>query len=73
LPIETLIRRPPSVIFMPVATGVGEVGEGGRESATRRRLLRHLPKTQIFDFPDRLLFCGGPAVIKAMDIMRKAR
>jgi iron complex transport system substrate-binding protein len=70
LPIETLIRRPPSVIFMPVAA---EVGEGGRETATRRRLLRHLPTTRIFDFPDQLLFCGGPAVIKAMDIMRKAR
>ena len=69
LPLETLIRRPPSVIFMPV---MGQ-GDAGRELAMRKRLLRHLRgKTRIVSFPDRLLFCGGPTIIEAMKVMRKA-
>ena len=36
----------------------------------RRKLLRYLPETQIRSFPDRLLYCGGPGVIEAMEIMR---
>ena len=69
LPFETLIRKPPSVIFMPVR---GE-GDAGRELAMRKRLLRHLRgKSRIVSFPDRLLFCGGPTIIEAMKVMRKS-
>lgn len=69
LPLETLIDQPPAVIFMPVSAH----GEDGRALAMRQRLLRHLKaQTRIVEFPDRLLFCGGPTVIKAMQIMRYA-
>lgn len=70
LPLETLIRKPPRVIFMPVSAK----GEDARNLATRRKLLRHLgPKVAIIPFPDRLLFCGGPTIIEASKILRRTR
>jgi hypothetical protein len=30
-------------------------------------------KTRIVDFPDKLLFCGGPTVIKVMELMRRVK
>jgi iron complex transport system substrate-binding protein len=69
LPLESLVRNPPDVIFMPVKAG----GDEGRELAMRTRLLGYVPKTRVVDFPDRLLFCGGPTIIAAMDVMRSAK
>ena len=70
LPLETLLRRPPDVIF----TAVSAKGEDARALALRQRVLRHLKgRTRIFAFPDRLLFCGGPTVIAAMQAMRRGR
>lgn len=69
LSIETLLLNPPSVIFMPKSA----IGEDGRSLAMRRILLRHMgDKVRIEEFPDRLLFCGGPTVIEAMAVMRRA-
>ncbi len=68
LPLETLIRNPPDVIFMPLKAG----GDVGRELMMRKRLLHYFPKTRVVDFPDKLLFCGGPTIIKAMEVMRSA-
>jgi iron complex transport system substrate-binding protein len=69
LPLETLIRNPPSIIFMPRSAK----GDDARALAMREDVLRHLRgKTRIVDFPDRLLFCGGPTIIKAMELMRAA-
>ncbi len=69
LPLETLIRNPPDVIFMASASG----GEDGRAAAMRARLLRHVQgHTRVVPFPDRLLFCGGPTIIEAMRVMRGA-
>lgn len=70
LPLETLIRNPPQIIFMPTK------GDGDDERALQARgqLLRHLGgNTQIVDFPDRLLFCGGPTIIKVSQILAKTR
>lgn len=72
LPLETLIRNPPDVIFMPVKEHGDAEGNSGREAAMRQRLLRHMPKTRIVAFPDRLLFCSGPTIIKAMAAIRGA-
>lgn len=70
LPAETLIRNPPDVIFMPIGV---KGAEAERTLALRRRLLtRAAPHTRIVHFPDRLAFCGGPAIIDAMDRMREA-
>lgn len=61
LPLETLIRNPPDVIFMPRTAK----GEDAKQLSARLRLLRHVSdKTKIVAFPDRLLFCGGPTTIK---------
>lgn len=69
LPIETLLKNPPDIIFMP-ETGSGE---DGRALAARQRLLRHLgERTQIIPFPDKLLFCGGPNIIETMRRMKDA-
>lgn len=69
LPLETLMRRPPDIIFMPTQAK----GEDARALAARQRVLRHLKgQTRIVAFPDRLLFCGGPTIIDAMRILRSA-
>lgn len=70
LPLETLIRNPPQIIFMPTK------GDGDDERALKARgqLLRHFGgKTKIVDFPDKLLFCGGPTIIKVSQILAKTR
>jgi iron complex transport system substrate-binding protein len=67
LPLETLIRKPPDVIFMPLSAK----GEDARALSARRRVLAHLRgKTRIVNFPDKLLFCGGPTIIKVMEALR---
>ena len=67
LPLETLIRNPPDVIFMPMA---GQ-GDAARELAARSKLLRHVSgKSRIVSFPDKLLFCGGPTIIEVMQVMK---
>ncbi len=70
LPLESLIRNPPQVIFMPVTPQ----GDADRELASRQKLLKHLGgKTRIVPFRDQLLFCGGPTVIKVAQIFKDAR
>jgi iron complex transport system substrate-binding protein len=70
LPLETLIRRPPDVIFTPAAAK----GDDARALALRQRVLRHLAgRTEIVALPDRLLNCGGPSVIEAMRIFKAKR
>jgi iron complex transport system substrate-binding protein len=70
LPLESLIRNPPQVIFMPVTPQ----GDADRELASRQKLLKHLAgKTRIVPFRDQLLFCGGPTVIKVAQIFEDAR
>lgn len=70
LPLESLIRNPPQIIFMPVT----QQGEADRELASRQKLLKHLgSKTKIIAFRDQLLFCGGPTVIKVAQIFEDAR
>ena len=70
LPLETLIRNPPDIIFMPVSAK----GDDARALAARRKLLRHVGrKTRIVNFPDKLLFCGGPTIIKVSRIFAATR
>jgi iron complex transport system substrate-binding protein len=66
LPLETMLRAPPDVIFMPLR------GERGDARALKRRsaVLRHLRHVRIVDFPDKLLFCGGPTVAKVMAVLK---
>jgi iron complex transport system substrate-binding protein len=67
LPLETLIRNPPDVIFMPLSAK----GEDARALAARTRLLAHTgAKTRVANFPDKLLFCGGPTIIKVMEALK---
>lgn len=70
LPLETILHNPPDIIFTP-ASGAGD---DARALALRHRVLRHLAgRTRVIAFPDRLLFCGGPTVIEAMQRLRRAR
>ncbi len=67
LPLEILIRTPPDVIFMPLSAK----GDDARALSARTKLLSHLRgKTRIKNFPDKLLFCGGPTIIDVMAVMR---
>jgi iron complex transport system substrate-binding protein len=71
LPLETLIRNPPDVIFMPFG-GSGEAAqdEAAREASARQKLLRHLSgRAKVIRFPDRLLFCGGPTIMEVMRVL----
>lgn len=69
LPLETMLRNPPDIIFMPTQAS----GEDGRAITARQRLLRHLEgRTKVIAFPDTLLFCGGPTIIEAMQVLRSA-
>lgn len=68
LPLETLVRNPAQVIFMPTNAH----GSDARALSARQELLRHLGgRTRIVDFPDKLLFCGGPTIIKVSSILAK--
>jgi hypothetical protein len=49
-------------------------GEDARALSARQKLLQHLgDKTRIVDFPDKLLFCGGPTIVKVSAILSKTR
>lgn len=70
LPLETLIRNPPQIIFMP-ASGKGQ---DARALKAREQMLQHLgDKTRIVPFPDKYLFCGGPTIIKVSQILSETR
>jgi iron complex transport system substrate-binding protein len=70
LPLETLMRNPPVVIFMPTHKSGSDI----RDMRARQKLLAHLDgRTRIIDFPERLLFCGGPTIIKVSSILSKTR
>ena len=70
LPLETMIMRPPSVVFMPVSAE----GDEARLIDVRRRMLARLGgKTRVVAFPEKLLFCAGPSLIEAMRIVRGAK
>ncbi len=70
LPLETIIRKPPAVIFMPTNA------QGADQNAItlRQKLLHHNGgRTRIVSFPDRLLFCAGPTIITAMAAFQGAK
>jgi iron complex transport system substrate-binding protein len=68
LPLETLMRNPPQVIFMPTR----ERRFDALEMSARSKLLAHLgDRTRIVEFPDQ--YCGGPTIIKASSILSKTR
>ncbi len=67
LPLEVMLRNPPDVIFMPLS------GQGDDKRALERRasVLRHLKTTHVVNFPDKLLFCGGPTVMRVMAVLER--
>jgi iron complex transport system substrate-binding protein len=70
LPLETMIRNPPDIVFMPQSAS----GETARALAMRQRLLQHLGRRTAFVvFPDHLLNCGGPSIIEAMSVLNKGK
>ena len=70
LPLETMIRRPPDVIFM----SVNAEGDEARALAMRQRMIARLGgTTRIVAFPDKLLFCGGPTIIEVMALLKHNR
>jgi iron complex transport system substrate-binding protein len=67
LPLETVIRKPPAVIFMASSAE----GDEARTLAMRKRMVARLGgRTRIVSFPDKLLFCGGPTIIEVMAVLK---
>jgi iron complex transport system substrate-binding protein len=67
LPLETMLRHPPDVIFTPLAN------KSDRALLLRHRVLARMdPKPQIIAFPEKLLNCGGPSIVAAMAILGRA-
>lgn len=62
LPIEPVLRRPPAVVLSPSAA----------PHTLRHRLLRRLG-TRHAVFPEALLFCGGPTIVRAMARLQTIR
>jgi iron complex transport system substrate-binding protein len=69
LPLETLLRSPPDIIFLPS----NAQGEDARALSLRIALLNHLPrKPRMVGFPEKLLNCGGPSIIALVAYMKNA-
>ena len=67
LPLETLVRNPPDIIFSPDRAD----GEDARSLAARQQVLMRLKgRTKVVTFPDRLLFCAGPGMIETMRVLK---
>ena len=67
LPVETLLRNPPNMIFMPSSA----LGEEQRALTARVKLLGRVKgKARVLAFPDKLLFCGGPTIVEAMRVLK---
>lgn len=63
--LERVALAPPRVIFSP---------GGDRMLARRAAIIRRLNgQTRIVDFPDTMLFCAGPTIIRALDTLAAAR
>ena len=71
LPIEVLVSAPPDVLL------VGETSPGAplrTERIVRHRALRALESQMTQQvFPARLLFCAGPTMIQAANVLARAR
>jgi iron complex transport system substrate-binding protein len=67
LPLETLVRNPPDVIFTPLLME----GDDRRALAMRHRVLDRISdRIRVVRFPEKLLNCGGPSIIKAMEVLK---
>ena len=69
LPLETVLLRPPRVLLSPLG------GDGSpRALSLRGRVVARLGRTTtIKDFPDALMFCGGPTIVRALDRLAVVR
>jgi iron complex transport system substrate-binding protein len=66
LPLEPVMMNPPRVIMSS--------GGSERDMVQRHRALGRLRgRTVVADFPEALLFCGGPTIIRAMARLKQIR
>lgn len=67
LPLEPLVARPPQVLL-----SVG--GIGGNDRMLNHPVLNELKKTiAVRPYPERLLHCGGPTIVDAVDHLARIR
>ena len=66
LPLEPVLMNPPRVIL---SSGGGERDMVQRHSA----LARLKGRTTVTDFPESMLFCGGPTIIRAIARLKQVR
>ena len=75
LPTELVVANPPRVVFMD-RRGVSAAA-GSREDGGRRRRIEALRASggavTIADFPQNLLYCGGPTLIPLARRFERAR
>ncbi|MFD1611765.1 ABC transporter substrate-binding protein [Sphingomonas tabacisoli] len=70
LPLEYVVAHPPRVVLTP-ERGAGE--EGRRVALRVRALAASKAKVTIGRFPERLFYCGGPAIVPAMQRLAAIR
>ena len=69
LPLETVLLRPPRVLLSPLAAD----GQP-RALSLRGRVVARLGRTTtIRHFPDAMLFCGGPTIVRALGQLAAVR
>ena len=68
LPLEYLVAHPPRVVFARAGRG------GAKDRLLAHPALRALgSRTAVRDFPARLLYCGGPGMVEAVQRLSAAR
>ncbi|WP_293882946.1 ABC transporter substrate-binding protein [Sphingomonas sp.] len=66
LPLEPVLLNPPRVILSP--------GGSARDLVQRHATLARLKgRTIVADFPEAMLFCGGPTIIRVMARLKQVR
>ncbi|MGI4731874.1 MAG: ABC transporter substrate-binding protein [Janthinobacterium lividum] len=73
LPLEYLVARPPRVLLSVGAVDNG-VGDGGGDRLVSHPALARLARRiTVAAYPTRLLSCGGPTIVAAMERLRAVR
>lgn len=68
LGLERLLADPPSILF-----SIGAADMGRERMADHRAVARLERRIDVIPYPSRLLSCGGPAIIEAMELMKTTR
>ncbi|VAV89941.1 hypothetical protein MNBD_ALPHA04-1489 [hydrothermal vent metagenome] len=70
LPLEPVASNPPDMVFSPTSAKSGE----HRNIALRQQFFSQFgDEVALADIPENLLHCGGPTIIRAMNILKRSK